>query len=408
MRVAFFSNFLNHHQLPFCLAMEKLTHGGFVFVATEPIPQERLDMGYADINSKYPFVLRTYESFEAEKEAETLALTSDVIITGSAPEKYTRMRIEQGKITFRYSERVYKRGLWRMFSPKGCRYMKQNHTRYKNAPLYMLCASAYAAADYGIQHAYIDKTYKWGYFPETKQHDLDMLMQNKHSASANEDGQHIPLILWAGRLIQFKHPEAAVNLAKNLKAKGYMFRMKIIGNGVLEQKLRTEISQNNLSECVEMTGAMSPEKVRENMERADIFLFTSDYSEGWGAVMNEAMNSGCAVVASHAVGSVPFLLQNGENGLIYRNGRQKDLNRQVMRLLDDAKMREKLGMNAYTSIAHMWNAQTAAERFLKLYECLSKQKDIPWYEGPCSQAKRVFQWQMYKYAVETEDRKNAL
>ena len=34
------------------------------------------------------------------------------------------------------------------------------------------------------------------------------------------------------------------------------------------------------------------------MEKADIFLFTSDRREGWGAVANEAMNSACALVVS--------------------------------------------------------------------------------------------------------------
>ena len=33
------------------------------------------------------------------------------------------------------------------------------------------------------------------------------------------------------------------------------------------------------------------------MEQADIYLFTSDRNEGWGAVANEAMNSACAMVA---------------------------------------------------------------------------------------------------------------
>ena len=49
------------------------------------------------------------------------------------------------------------------------------------------------------------------------------------------------------------------------------------------------------------------------MEKSEIFLFTSDKGEGWGAVLNESMNSACAVVASHAIGSVPFLLKDGEN-----------------------------------------------------------------------------------------------
>ena len=73
MRVALFSNFLNHHQLPFCEEMWKLTNGNFTFVATEEIPQERLQMGYADMNRAFPFVLRTYESVRAEEEATRLA-----------------------------------------------------------------------------------------------------------------------------------------------------------------------------------------------------------------------------------------------------------------------------------------------------------------------------------------------
>ena len=83
-----------------------------------------------------------------------------------------------------------------------------------------------------------------------------------------------------------------------------------------------------------MLGAMPPEEVRRHMEKADIYLFTSDFNEGWGAVLNESMNSGCAVVASHAIGSVPFLIKNGENGLIYENGNQLDLEKQVLRLLE--------------------------------------------------------------------------
>ena len=47
MNAAFFSNFLNHHQLPFYLAMDKLTEGKFTFVATTPVPQERLQIAVA-------------------------------------------------------------------------------------------------------------------------------------------------------------------------------------------------------------------------------------------------------------------------------------------------------------------------------------------------------------------------
>ena len=41
MNVVFFSSYLNHHQLPFALAMDKLTDHQFTYVASKPISQAR-------------------------------------------------------------------------------------------------------------------------------------------------------------------------------------------------------------------------------------------------------------------------------------------------------------------------------------------------------------------------------
>ena len=181
-------------------------------------------------------------------------------------------------------------------------------------------------------------------------------------------------ILWAGRLIGWKHPDVSIELAASLKEKGYSFRMSIIGNGEMEQKLRTMIEQKDLTDCVEMLGAMSPEEVRSHMEKADIYLFTSDFNEGWGAVLNESMNSGCAVIASHAIGSVPFLIQDGENGLIYENGNQQQFEERVESVIKDSEYRKRLGVNAYESVVNEWSADIAAKRFVALSQSLLKKE----------------------------------
>ncbi len=400
MKVAFYSNYLNHHQLPFCLAMDKLTGGNFTFVATTPTWGERLKMGYHDMNKQYTFVLTTYDSQENAQAAQVLALKSDVIITGSAPEVYTRMRIEQGKLTFRYSERIFKGGLWRLRTPKTIASLMKYHTRYHRKPLYMLCASAYTPFDFSLAGAYHNKTFKWGYFPEVKRQDIDALMQRKDIArerlmrhedfAAKPRGLKHPCasILWVARLIGWKHPDASIRIAEKLKRNGYNFDLKIIGSGEMEEQLRNMIHEKSLETCVHMLGSMPPEAVREHMEDADIFLFTSDFNEGWGAVLNESMNSGCAVVASHAIGSVPFLIRDGENGLIYKNGDEDSLYEQVVRLINDAELRDRLGRNAYQTLADTWNAEVAAERFLQLAQALldGKSPDL-FEEGPCSRAK---------------------
>ena len=83
MKVSFYSNFLTHHQLPFCLEMYKKYGDNFKFVSTVKINEERLSLGYKDMDNDYSFVLKAYESDEKYKEAMQLALDSDVVIMGS-------------------------------------------------------------------------------------------------------------------------------------------------------------------------------------------------------------------------------------------------------------------------------------------------------------------------------------
>lgn len=389
MKVTFYSNFLNHHQLPFCKNMYDKLGDDFKFVATTPIPIERLKMGYKDMNKIYPFVITTYDNKENEKKAMDLCIDSDVIIIGSAPEIYVKNRMKENKLTFRYSERVYKRGIWRVISPRGIYSMIKNHTIYKNKNLYMLCASAYTSGDFAMVGAYKGKTYKWGYFPEVLNYDIDKLIKNKP--------KEVMKILWCGRFLDWKHPEKAIYIANRLKKAGYCFELDMIGIGELEEKIKFMIKEEGLEGYVNLLGAMEPENVRRYMENSNIFLFTSDYNEGWGAVLNESMNSGCAVVASHAIGSVPFLIEHKSNGLIYKNNDDEDLYNNVKILMDDKVLREKLGKSAYYTLYNTWNADVAANSFIHIIDNLLNKSGKVVLNGPCSIADKIYQWDMFRY-----------
>lgn len=383
MKITFYSNFMNHHQLPLCVALERLTGGQFTFVATTPLPEEQQKIGYHDMNKQYSFVLTTYDSAENAQLAQVLAVQSDVVIIGSAPDQHITQRLKQHKLTFRYSERFYKRGLSLKRFPRALVSAWLHHGRFMRRPLHMLCASAYTAADCAVFGNYLGRTYKWGYFPEVKKQDVNELLARKRRNPKLS-------ILWAGRMIDWKHPDDAIALAERLKQNGYDFQLNLIGTGAMEQQLKTMIHDKHLDDCVQMLGAMSPEAVREHMENADIFLFTSDFNEGWGAVLNESMNSACAVVASHAIGSVPFLLEDGKNGYIYRNGDIDSLYERVVQLMDHPELREQLGKEAYRTLADVWNADVAAERFVALAQALLDGKKADLFEnGPCSRAEML-------------------
>lgn len=375
MTITFFSNFLLHHQTPFCEAMVKSLGDGFHFVATEPIPEERLAMGYRNLEDA-PYAVNAYRDDMSYQEALRLGEESDVVIIGSAPEEFVEKRIAQNKLTFRYSERFFKKFRWR-FDPRAWKQHWMKDTRYRNKNLYMLCASAYTAPDCRFVFAYPDKTYKWGYFPEITQAPYEELKAVKGSGETVR-------IIWVSRFIPLKHPEEIIALAKQLKRDGCSFRIEMLGIGELREKYEALVKTECLDDVIFFSGPFSPEEVLGHMRGSDIFLFTSDRNEGWGAVMNEAMSSACAPVACREIGSVPFLIQHGENGLIYDKRKSSSLYRNVKQLIEDKDLREKIQYNAYRTTADVWNAEEASERLLCLIECLRKGKETPYTYGPCS------------------------
>lgn len=81
--------------------------------------------------------------------------------------------------------------------------------------------------------------------------------------------------------------------------------------------------------------------VESYMAAADILCLPS-YREGFGLVLVEAGASGLPVVASRIYGITDAVV-DGETGLLHRPGDVADLTAQLLRLLDDADLRQRLG-----------------------------------------------------------------
>ena len=139
------------------------------------------------------------------------------------------------------------------------------------------------------------------------------------------------------------------------------------------------------------------------MEKADIFISTSDRNEGWGAVINEAMNSACCVIVPAEAGAVPYMVKNGSNGFVFRSDDTEELVSDCLQAARYPEIRQTYGMNAYETIVYTWNASEAASRLITLIGLLMKawgisegscgrpdravpdKVEVPWTEGPCSE-----------------------
>ncbi|QYF84825.1 glycosyltransferase family 4 protein [Brevibacterium sp. PAMC21349] len=396
MRIIFISNYMNHHQLPMSDALYNiLGEGNYYFIQTEPIEEERLNMGWhQDFNRKY--LIDVSRSTIKKEYSRKLANMADVVIIGACkkPLFYIAERNKNCKITFRYSERLLKKSLLQFFSSKRKKVMHELYKANFNPNEYLLCASAYTAFDFSLYGLYKNKMLKWGYFPKTIQYNVKDLMAKK---------QHdVIRILWVGRYIDWKHPEDAIKAVAQLSVKNY--HLSLIGTGPMKAKLESLIKINKLESNVTVLSAMSPEEVRGYMEISNIFLFTSDYNEGWGAVLNEAMNSGCTVIASHAAGATPFMIEHGKNGIIYKSGDIKGITKILDRLLKNQDETKRIGEEAHNTIVNVWNAENASSRLIDFCtELINNNQSLNIMDGPCSKTIAIKQWKMYKVSKNKKD-----
>lgn len=360
----------------------------FYFIATEKISLERLAMGYEDMDSKYPYVIKMYEDNYLKYAAYYIIKTFDVVIFGACSPKLIALRMQKNKLSFIYVERFLKKGLWYRFIPSTREKILDRVVKYKNRNLYVLCASAYTSYDLSL-FGFRNKCYKWGYFTEVPKINKWELMKKKDKTHSN--------ILWVGRLINGKRTKDVIFLAKILMNRKLDFTINIIGTGNYEKQLQMLVKMLGLSEKVHFLGATSPDQVSRYMEESNIFLFTSNFKEGWGAVINEAMSRGCAVVTSHAAGSAPYLIQDKKNGLIYQSGNINDLYRKVRRLLNNPKLQYIYGLKAYDTMVNLWSPEVAATRLIEISKNLLNGKHTWYRNGPCSKAYIIKEdWYPYK------------
>lgn len=343
------ANFMDHYMLALSLELKKYFKD-FYFIASEELEEKYRKLGFPDLNNR-DFVIKAYED---KRKAREIILNADVVLTGSY--KYMSHiyeRLFKKKQVIYFSERLFKND---NKLANALRYVKYFVRHGFDKKSLLLCVSAYTASDYNQIGVFNGRTYKWGYFPEVKKYeDIDSLINEKNKNS----------IFWAGRLIEWKHPDYAVEVCKRLKDEDYSFHLKIAGNGPMEEELKKMIKNYNLEDCVELLGPMPPEKIREYMEKSQIYLFTSDKGEGWGVVLNEALNSACATVASYSAGSTPFLVEDGANGLVYNNNSVDEMFSKVKSLLDDKEKLVNIEKKSYDSICNEWNSSKAAERLFQ-------------------------------------------
>ena len=385
MTIAFVTNMLNLHQSYLADELYKLSNGNFTFIEVmKPLQEDftKLPANFDIYKKKY--YLPAWRSEDNNRKAMMLCKTVDVLLSGSGTcvLPYETERLKLGKLTFEPAERQMKQGILNAFSRTSLSYIKMYYTAgHKN--LYKLCASAFTANDMYFLHPFFKgKCYKWAYFTIVPEHDICEIITKREK---NE----IIKIFSIARFINWKRMDLPIKMAKQLKNKGYKFELNIVGEGELKLKLENLIKDLSVEDCVNLLGRRSNEEVYSLMKQHDIFVFTSNKREGWGAVLNEAMSNGCACVVSDLIGAAQYLIEDGNNGFLFKTGSVESLVSKVELIINDDRLRETIQYNAYNTMQKTWNPHVAASNFIRLAESIIMKNPITIESGPCSLAEPI-------------------
>jgi len=175
-------------------------------------------------------------------------------------------------------------------------------------------------------------------------------------------------VLYVGRLEEGKGVDYLIDALARLKRPGVM--LLLVGTGSKEQDLRAMCLDKAVH--VVFAGHVPNEQLYLYYAAADIFVLPSVttlyFKEPWGMVINEAMNQGCAVVTTNAVGAAAGgLVEEGKTGFIVAEKNSAQLAEALERLLKDETLRRRMGQAGRLKIRD-WTPRQQAEGFAQALE----------------------------------------
>lgn len=379
MRILQVSNLVSHHQLPLARALCQLVgENNFRFCATQAPDAERIRLGWnSDDND--PWILRSAERDEDRIEFELWWDSADIVICGER--RFVRMgdRLAKGKLCFYMSERWWKPpfGLVRLLHPSFLSMAMKFRQISKSSEFHYLSIGLNAGKDISLISNLQGRIWRWGYFTDTITSVVERSMTNNRLK-----------ILWAGRMLKLKKIDTIIRAVAELAQNQIEFELTFVGDGPERPALEQLASKLLDSRSYVFLNPVSSRHVQEIMCQHNVYILSSSSFEGWGAVINEAMACGCAVVASNAAGAASAMIKDGVNGLLFTPGDWRKLAELLEQLAGSNQLRKNLANAAQRTSKEVWSPQVAAERFYITAKRLLENDALSFYtEGPMSQYK---------------------
>ena len=167
-----------------------------------------------------------------------------------------------------------------------------------------------------------------------------------------------------GRIVWQKGFDQLISLLVKYTFSEKQIRILIAGDGSLRNKYMEQVRTQNLEEKVTFIGNLN--NIPEFLASLDFYIQPS-VTEGFPLSVLEAMASGLPVICSDA-GGMKDMIQNGENGILYKSNDLNSLYKGISYLLSMSKDELfELGQNAKKTVQDNFSIQNSALKYESLY-----------------------------------------
>lgn len=187
--------------------------------------------------------------------------------------------------------------------------------------------------------------------------------------SGNEDAKKDIDVIFLGRLSAQKRPELFIDIIKKLAKNDPGIKAVMVGDGELNEKVRSLIEKSGLCENISMLGFQDNPYVI--LKRARVMCMPSSW-EGFGLAAVESLALGVPVFAS-PVGGLKNIVDNSCGGLC--NNREEFI-RKIEKCLNDKKNYETVSKGAYLKAAKICDVKKYMGKLKKIYYVSSKKKAV--------------------------------
>jgi glycosyltransferase involved in cell wall biosynthesis len=172
-----------------------------------------------------------------------------------------------------------------------------------------------------------------------------------------------PVVGFVGRLTSDKGVSYLLRSARLLKDQGVELEVLIVGEGDFSRALHDEAVHLGIAEQVRFLGR------REDMPRVyaamDVLVLPS-LKEAFPMVVLEAMAAGIPVIATR-VGDVPYILNEGECGVLVEQENALALSDAIRNLIGDQAAMRRVALSGQRRARERFSSEAMATRYRELY-----------------------------------------